>query len=169
MLKIVLLVTIFLPWNEDSTEDVICGEMCISMRSEEIVGLEWREISLYSVIWTEDGDHYIIAGNFLGTSSLLDPMTDISCKAGVGMNNHENSSKYRPFGTISTLHRPLATGVWWTAVAEPDNFSQVQLFEKLVTKTNLLRAKIRLGCRIPSYLIPIAVIRGHWCVLMVYN
>ena len=32
------------------TEDVICGEMCISMRSEEIVGLEWREISLYSVI-----------------------------------------------------------------------------------------------------------------------
>ena len=72
-------------------------------------------------------------------------------------------------GTISTLHRPLTTGVWWTAVAEPDNFSQVQLFEKLVTKTNLLRAKIRLGCRIPSYLIPIAVIRGHWCVLMVYN
>ena len=32
------------------TEDVICGEMCISMISEEIVGLEWREISLYSVI-----------------------------------------------------------------------------------------------------------------------
>ena len=32
------------------TEDVICVEMCISMRSEEIVGLEWREISLYSVI-----------------------------------------------------------------------------------------------------------------------
>ena len=85
------------------------------------------------------------------------------------MNNHENSSKYRPFGTISTLHRPLAASVWWTAVAEPDNFSQVQLFEKLVTKTNLLRAKIRLGCRIPSYLIPIAIIRGHWCVLMVYN
>ena len=85
---------------------------------------------------------------------------------------HEKSwkqFKISTIGTISTLHRPLATGVWWTAVAEPDNFSQVQLFEKLVTKTNLLRAKIRLGCRIPSYLIPIAVIRGHWCVLMVYN
>ena len=42
------------------TEDVRWGEMCISMRSEEIVGLEWREISLYSVIWSEDGDllHY---------------------------------------------------------------------------------------------------------------
>ena len=164
MLKIVLLVTIFLPWNEDSTEDVICGEMCISMRSEEIVGLEWREISLYSVIWSEDGDHYIIAGNFLVGS--------YDWHFRVSRSRQEKSwkqFKISTIGTISTLHRPLATGVWWTAVAEPDNFSQVQLFEKLVTKTNLLRAKIRLGCRIPSYLIPIAVIRGHWCVLMVYN
>ena len=107
MLKIVLLVTIFLPWNEDSTEDVICGEMCISMRSEEIVGLEWREISLYSVIWSEDGDHYIITGNFLSTSPLLDSTTDISGQAGVCMKNHENSSKYRPLGQF-----PLCIGHW---------------------------------------------------------
>ena len=113
------------------TEDVRCGEMCISMRSEEIVGLEWRDISLYSVIWSEDGDHYIIAGNFLETSPLLDPMTDISGQAGVAYEKSWKQFKISAIGTISTLLRPLATGVCWTAAAEPDNFSQVQLFEKL--------------------------------------
>ena len=113
------------------TEDVRWGEMCISMRSEEIVGLEWREISLYSVIWSEDGDLLHYCWKLPWNISIVRSY-DWHFRA--SRSRHEKSWKQfriSTIGTISTLHRPLATGVCWTAVAEPDNFSQVQLFEKL--------------------------------------